>query len=59
MKLISTVISVLEIVTKLCDPEFNRRAKTSDFYARTWDVFLKARGDGPDKVCSYHLFHAC
>ncbi|KAG2067105.1 hypothetical protein BDR04DRAFT_884504 [Suillus decipiens] len=42
--------SVLEIVTKLCDPEFNRRAKTSDFYARTWDVFLKARGDGPDKV---------
>lgn len=42
--------SVLEIVTKLCDPEFNRRAKTSDFYARTWDVFLKARGDGPDKI---------
>ncbi|KAG1793627.1 uncharacterized protein HD556DRAFT_465735 [Suillus plorans] len=42
--------SVLEIVTKLCDPEFNRRAKTSDFYARTWDIFLKARGDGPDKI---------
>ncbi|KAG2059969.1 hypothetical protein BDR06DRAFT_967508 [Suillus hirtellus] len=42
--------SVLEIVTKLCDPEFNRRAKTSDFYARTWDVFLKARGNGPDKI---------
>ncbi|KAG1762814.1 hypothetical protein EDD22DRAFT_538495 [Suillus occidentalis] len=42
--------SVLEIVTKLCDPEFNRRAKTSDFYARAWDVFLKARRDGPDKI---------
>lgn len=43
--------SVLEIVTKLCDPDFNRRAKTSDFYARTWDVFVKARREGPDKVC--------
>ncbi|KAG2342767.1 hypothetical protein BDR05DRAFT_344045 [Suillus weaverae] len=42
--------SVLEIVTKLCDPEFNRRAKTSDFYARTWDVFVKAREDGTDKI---------
>ncbi|KIK42961.1 hypothetical protein CY34DRAFT_744919 [Suillus luteus UH-Slu-Lm8-n1] len=51
--------SVLEIVTKLCDPEFNRRAKTSDFYARAWDVFLKARRDGPDKVRSYLLFLAC
>lgn len=52
------MISVLEIVTKLCDPEFNRRAKTSDFYARAWDVFLKARRDGPDKVRSYLLFLA-
>ncbi|OAX40462.1 hypothetical protein K503DRAFT_864622 [Rhizopogon vinicolor AM-OR11-026] len=42
--------SVLEIVTKLCDPDFNRRAKTSDFYTRTWDVFVKARGEGSDKI---------
>ncbi|KAG1735579.1 uncharacterized protein EDB91DRAFT_1144094 [Suillus paluster] len=44
--------SVLEIVTKLCDSDFNRRAKTSDFYARTWDVFVKAREEGSDKVRS-------
>ncbi|KAG2140575.1 hypothetical protein DEU56DRAFT_900794 [Suillus clintonianus] len=47
--------SVLEIVTKLCDPEFNRRAKTSDFYARTWDVFVKAREEGPDKILDVTL----
>lgn len=42
--------SVLEIVSKLCDSDFNRRAKISDFYTRTWDIFIKARGEGPDKV---------
>ncbi|KAG1744255.1 hypothetical protein EDB19DRAFT_1696430 [Suillus lakei] len=39
-----------KLLPKLCDPEFNRRAKISDFYARTWDVFVKAREEGPDKI---------
>ncbi|KAH0834912.1 hypothetical protein J3R83DRAFT_10560 [Lanmaoa asiatica] len=42
--------SALEIVNKLCDPDFNRRAKTSDFYIRTWDKFWAARAGTSDKI---------
>ncbi|KAH7911177.1 hypothetical protein BJ138DRAFT_1007185 [Hygrophoropsis aurantiaca] len=42
--------SALEVVTKLCDPEFSRRAKAADFYGRTWDVLYEARANGGDKI---------
>ncbi|KIJ09076.1 hypothetical protein PAXINDRAFT_182178, partial [Paxillus involutus ATCC 200175] len=42
--------SALELVSKLCDPDFNRRAKASDFYLRTWDEFLTARAGASDKI---------
>lgn len=43
--------SAFEIVNKLCDIDFNRRAKTSDFYIRTWDKLWAARAGTIDKVC--------
>ncbi|KNZ75190.1 hypothetical protein J132_04676 [Termitomyces sp. J132] len=43
--------SALEIVTKLCDPEFARKAKAADFFSRTWDVFADGgAGKGEDKI---------
>ncbi|KAH7921560.1 hypothetical protein BV22DRAFT_1198121 [Leucogyrophana mollusca] len=42
--------SALEVVTKLCDPDFSRRAKAADFYGRTWDVLYEARAGGGDKI---------
>lgn len=43
--------SALEIATKLCDPEFTRKAKATDFFARTWELFLLAgAGKCEDKV---------
>ena len=45
--------SAFEIVNKLCDLDFNRRAKTSDFYIRTWNKLWAARGGTNDKVYSY------
>lgn len=43
--------STLEITTKLCDPEFTRKAKAADFFARTWELLLLAgAGKGDDKV---------
>ena len=40
--LINMTPSALEITTKLCDPEFARKAKAADFLGRTWDLFLEA-----------------
>ncbi|KAG6816275.1 hypothetical protein H0H87_007312 [Tephrocybe sp. NHM501043] len=43
--------SALEIVTKLCDSEFSRKAKAADFLSRAWDVFIEAgAGNGEDKI---------
>ncbi|KAI9568680.1 hypothetical protein HD554DRAFT_2097289 [Boletus coccyginus] len=42
--------SALEIVNKLCDLDFNRRAKASDFYIRTWDKLWAARAGTSDKT---------
>ncbi|KAF8887325.1 hypothetical protein BD779DRAFT_1527473 [Infundibulicybe gibba] len=43
--------SALEIITKLCDLEFARKAKAADFLSKTWDVFGEAgAGRGEDKV---------
>jgi hypothetical protein len=40
----------LELVTKLCDTDFARRAKATDFRSRAWDA-LRASGAGDgDKV---------
>ena len=33
-------LSALEIVTKLCSPDFARKAKAADFHIRAWDVFI-------------------
>ncbi|SRR6266404_1490057 len=42
--------SALELVTKLCDPDFARRARATDFCGRAWDA-LRASGAGNgDKV---------
>ncbi len=43
--------SALEIVTKLCDSDFTRKAKAADFIGQTWDTFVEnGAGDGKDKV---------
>ncbi|OSD08095.1 hypothetical protein PYCCODRAFT_1358095 [Trametes coccinea BRFM310] len=42
--------SALEIVTKLCDTEFARRAKTTDFLGRAWEVLREAGAGDGDKV---------
>ncbi len=40
----------MELVTKLCDTDFARRAKATDFRSRAWDA-LRASGAGDgDKV---------
>jgi len=45
--------SALEISTKLCDPEFTRKAKAADFFGKTWELLLLAgAGKGEDKVYS-------
>jgi hypothetical protein len=42
--------SALELVTKLCDADFARRAKATDFRSRAWDALrVSGAGDG-DKV---------
>jgi len=42
--------SALEIVTKLCDVDFSRKVKATDFLSRAWDAF---RESGGDKVVSF------
>lgn len=49
-----TYHSAMEIVTKLCDVEFARRAKAADFLGRTWDVLREAGAGDGDKVGSTH-----
>ncbi|KAJ7102994.1 hypothetical protein C8R43DRAFT_1047515 [Mycena crocata] len=41
--------SALEITTKLCEPEFARKAKAADFIGPTWDL-LRAAGAGQDRI---------
>lgn len=41
--------SALEIATKLCSPEFARKAKAADLHIRIWDEFISA-GAVQDKV---------
>ena len=45
----------MEIVTKLCDIEFARRAKAADFLGRAWEVLREAGAGNGDKVCSKYL----
>ncbi|KAI8986902.1 hypothetical protein BD414DRAFT_416070 [Trametes punicea] len=47
--------SALEIVAKLCDVDFARRAKTTDFLARAWDVLREAGAGDGDKVLDSSL----
>ncbi|KAI0264708.1 hypothetical protein BC834DRAFT_825952 [Gloeopeniophorella convolvens] len=42
--------SALELVTKLCDSEFARRAKATDFRSRSWDALRAAGAGDGDKV---------
>jgi hypothetical protein len=60
--LIHPLRSALEIVTKLCSPEFARKAKATDFHSRAWAVFLHSLHLGPrsfpndkDKILSVIL----
>ncbi|KAI0659223.1 hypothetical protein C8Q70DRAFT_915843 [Cubamyces menziesii] len=51
--------SALEIVTKLCDIDFARRAKTTDFLGRAWEVLREAgAGDGDKVLDSILAFYA-
>ncbi|KAJ6581017.1 hypothetical protein B0H19DRAFT_1369458 [Mycena capillaripes] len=40
--------SALEIATKLCEPEFSRKAKVADFIGPTWDL-LRTAGGGQEE----------
>ncbi|KAI0746859.1 hypothetical protein C8Q80DRAFT_1104533 [Daedaleopsis nitida] len=42
--------SALEIVTKLCDVDFARRAKAADFLGRAWEVLRQAGAGNGDKI---------
>ena len=48
--------SSLEIVTKLCDVDFARKAKAADFLGRAWEVLREAGAGDGDKVRLLH-FH--
>ncbi|KAI0826539.1 hypothetical protein BC628DRAFT_1320044 [Trametes gibbosa] len=51
--------SALEIVTKLCDVEFARRAKAADFLGRAWEVLRETgAGDGDKILDSILVFYA-
>lgn len=43
-------ISAMEIVTKLCDVDFARKAKAADFLGRAWEVLREAGAGDGDKV---------
>ena len=47
--------SALEIVTKLCDVDFARRAKAADFLGRAWEVLREAGAGDGDKVNGTNL----
>ncbi|KAI1798133.1 hypothetical protein LXA43DRAFT_875771 [Ganoderma leucocontextum] len=42
--------SALEIVTKLCDVDFARKAKAADFLGRAWEVLRESGAGDGDKV---------
>ncbi|EKM56922.1 uncharacterized protein PHACADRAFT_172620 [Phanerochaete carnosa HHB-10118-sp] len=42
--------SALEIVTKLCDNDFARRAKAADFLGKAWDILRSAGAGDGDKA---------
>ena len=42
--------SALEIVTKLCDLEFARKAKAADFLEKAWEGLREAGAGDGDKV---------
>ncbi len=44
------IYSALEIVTKLCDPDFVRKAKAADFLGRAWEGLREAGAGEGDKV---------
>lgn len=44
------VCSALEMVTKVCDPDFARKAKAADFLGRAWDVLREAGAGAGDKA---------
>jgi hypothetical protein len=45
--------SALEIVSKLCDDDFARRAKSTDFLGKAWDALRAAGGGDGDKVSAF------
>ena len=47
--------SALEIVTKLCDSDFARKAKAADFLSRAWDGLRAAGAGDGDKVSRIRL----
>lgn len=51
--MLSCVPSALEIVTKLCDSDFARKAKAADFFSKAWEGLRGAGAGNGDKVGLY------
>lgn len=47
--------SAIDVVTKLSDPEFLRKAKITDSLGRTWDLLREAGGGSGDAVMDMAL----
>lgn len=43
-------LSAIEVITKMADPEFVRKAKITDILGRTWDVLREAGAGSGDPV---------
>ncbi|KAF5351350.1 hypothetical protein D9758_007979 [Tetrapyrgos nigripes] len=49
-----------EIVSRLCDVDFSRKAKAADFLTQTWETFMEAgAGKNQDKVLDVLLAFFC
>ena len=44
------MISAVELVGKMADPQFSRRARSADFVVHAWETLRAADGDSGDRV---------
>lgn len=53
------IISAIEILQKMCDPEFVRRAKSVDFLGRIWGLMMSHRCSGSKVMEAALVFFTC
>ncbi|KIJ29111.1 hypothetical protein M422DRAFT_784397 [Sphaerobolus stellatus SS14] len=53
--LVTLPASAAEIVSKMCEAEFARKAKAADFNAHAWDALRTAGAGDGDKILDIHL----